>query len=108
MTMTATINEMAAAWADGATIVDVREPDEYAGGHVPGALLMPVSHVPARVAELDQARPVYVICRSGQRSLGISEYLRSRGFDARSVEGGTVAWSDSGRPVVTGERASVA
>ncbi|MFN8108185.1 MAG: rhodanese-like domain-containing protein [Nocardioidaceae bacterium] len=108
MTMTATINEMAAAWADGAAIVDVREPDEYAGGHVPGALLMPVSQVPTRVDDIDKARPVYIICRSGQRSLGISEYLTQLGFDARSVEGGTVAWSDSGRPVVTGERASVA
>lgn len=108
MTMTVTIDETAAAWADGANVVDVREPNEYVEGHVPGALLMPVGQVPARVKELNKARPVYVICRSGQRSLGIAEYLTQAGYDARSVEGGTAAWSDSGRPVVTGQRASVA
>ncbi len=102
MTITASIDELAAAAADGAVVVDVREPGEYVGGHVPGALLMPMGQLPSRVVELDRSRPVYVICASGNRSRAMSDYLSRAGFDARSVDGGTTAWAGSGRPVVSG------
>ena len=61
----ATLSEFAAAHADGAVVVDVREPSEYVGGHVPGAVLMPMGQLPARLSELDRDRPVYVICATG-------------------------------------------
>jgi rhodanese-related sulfurtransferase len=108
MTTTTTIAALAAAQADGAVVVDVREPAEYVGGHVPGALLMPMGQLPSRVAELDRSRPVFVICASGNRSRAMSDYLERAGFDARSVDGGTSAWIQAGHPVVRGARASAA
>ncbi|NUR14886.1 rhodanese-like domain-containing protein [Terrabacter sp. C0L_2] len=106
MTTIATIDELAAATADGAAVVDVREPGEYVGGHVPGAVLMPMGQLPSRVGELDRHRPVYVICASGNRSRAMSDYLARSGFDARSVDGGTAAWAAAGRPVVAGAKPS--
>jgi rhodanese-related sulfurtransferase len=108
MTMTATIPELASARADGATVVDVREAAEYLTGHVPGAVLMPVGQLPSRIGELDHTRPAYVICASGNRSRAMADFLGRVGFQARSVDGGTSAWVQSGRPIVTGPRADAA
>jgi rhodanese-related sulfurtransferase len=92
----------AAAWADGALVVDVRERDEYTAGHVPGARLMPLRTVPARCGELPAGRPVFVVCASGNRSRTAADWMNSRGIDARSVAGGTGAWARAGRPVAAG------
>lgn len=97
-----TVDQLAAARADGSLVVDVREPAEYVTGHVPGALLLPVGEVEARRRELPQSRPVYVICATGNRSRRVTEALRDQGYDARSVRGGTSAWVQGGHPVVTG------
>ncbi|MFD5256387.1 rhodanese-like domain-containing protein [Streptomyces bobili] len=94
----------AAAWSDGGLVVDVREADEYAAGHVPGARLMPLRTVPARCAELPGGRPVYVICASGNRSKSAADWMTACGIDAYSVAGGTGAWARSGRPVAAGSR----
>ena len=102
------LDNFAAAHADGATVIDVREPGEYVGGHVPGAVLVPMGQLPSRTSELDRSRPVYVICASGNRSGAMTDYLRRAGFDAWSVAGGTSAWVRSGRPVVLGTRARAA
>ncbi len=99
------LQAFAAAHADGAFVIDVREPFEYVGGHVPGAQLMPMGQVPQRVAELPTSEPVYVICASGNRSLTVSSWLRSRGVSAYSVAGGTGGWRAQGRPVVRGAHA---
>lgn len=95
------LEEFEAAHRDGATIVDVRESHEYASGHVPGAELIPLGIVPARVQDLPRNRPVYVICASGGRSYQAAEFLQRAGIEARSVAGGTGAWIASGRPVET-------
>jgi rhodanese-related sulfurtransferase len=102
------IEQFAAAHADGASVIDVREPMEYVGGHVPGAVLVPMGQLPSRTTELERSRPVYVICATGNRSGAMTDYLRQVGFDAYSVAGGTSAWLSSGRPVVTGSHASAA
>lgn|SRR5690349_342632 len=102
------LDTFAAAHADGATVIDVREPGEYVGGHVPGAVLVPMGQLPSRTSELDRSRPLYVICASGNRSGAMTDYLRRAGFDAWSVAGGTSAWARSGRPVITGTRPQVA
>jgi rhodanese-related sulfurtransferase len=97
------IERFAAACPSG-TVVDVRERHEYAVGHVGGALLIPTGQLANRVDELDRARPVYVICATGNRSLAMTDLLRTFGFDAWSVAGGTTAWARSGRPVEGGLR----
>jgi rhodanese-related sulfurtransferase len=96
------IDQLDEAVRSGAAIVDVREPGEYVAGHVPGAVLIPMGQLPGRMAELDQNAPVYIVCASGNRSATMTGFLRSAGFDAYSVAGGTSGWARSGRPVVGG------
>ena len=102
------LEAFAAAWADGAVVVDVREPDEYVAGHVPGARLMPLRSVLARCGELPADGPVYVICASGNRSRTATDWLGSRGIDAYSVSGGTLGWARGGRPVAAGAHENAA
>lgn len=102
MTTEATLDQLEAARAAGAQIVDVRESDEYGEGHVPGARLMPLGLVPVLAHELPKDAAVLVVCASGARSAQAVEILRREGVDARSVAGGTNAWIRSGRPVETG------
>jgi rhodanese-related sulfurtransferase len=96
------VDQLAAAGE--AVVVDVREPGEYVQGHVPGAVLVPMGQLPSRMAELDRSAPIYLVCASGGRSKAMTDVLRSHGFDARSVAGGTNAWIQSGRPVEEGTR----
>ncbi len=96
------VDALAELHAAGATIVDVRQPDEYEEAHVPGAILIPLGEVQDRVAEIPADGPVYVICKSGARSMRASEWLVTQDIDATNVAGGTMAWIQSGRPVVTG------
>jgi rhodanese-related sulfurtransferase len=86
------------------TLVDVREPREYAAAHVPGALLVPMGQLTSRLVELDHAKPVFVICATGSRSAAMTDLLRAHGLEAYSVSGGTTAWQRSGRPVDGGVR----
>lgn len=83
-------------------LVDVREPDEYAAGHVPGAVPIPMSQLANRKGEIEKSSPVFVICASGNRSSAMTDLLRGAGFDAVSVAGGTSAWTRSGRPLEGG------
>jgi len=85
-----------------AELIDVREPDEFVAGHVPGARLLPMSEITTRLDELDRDRPLYVICAVGQRSLAVADFLVRSGFEAYSVAGGTYAWVRAGQPVETG------
>jgi rhodanese-related sulfurtransferase len=82
--------------------VDVREPTEFAEAHVPGAVLIPMGQLAGRIAELDKAEPVHLICRSGQRSGVMCELLVAQGFDAVNVTGGTLAWVRAGKPYEQG------
>ncbi|HET8661867.1 MAG TPA: rhodanese-like domain-containing protein [Micromonosporaceae bacterium] len=95
-----------AAHRGGALVIDVREPFEYVTGHVPGAALIPMSQLPARVADLPRTVPVYLICASGNRSLTAAHFLATAGVDAWSVAEGTGGWARAGHPVVRGQRAA--
>lgn len=96
------VTEAEAAGRAGAVLVDVREPDEWAEVHATGARLIPLGEVPERLGEIPTGAAVYVICRSGGRSMRAAEFLRTQGVDARNVAGGTMAWVEAGLPVVTG------
>jgi rhodanese-related sulfurtransferase len=92
-----TVHDLKAALDDASTLViDVREPHEYADGHVPGAAPMPLMSVPQRVAELPTDRPVYVVCAVGARSAQAAAFLATRGVDAVNVDGGTGEWIAAG------------
>jgi rhodanese-related sulfurtransferase len=98
------LNTFAAAHAGGAIVIDVREPDEYVAGHVPGARLVPLARLGQIRAELPHDEPVYVICASGNRSLAAADFLARVGIQAYSVAGGTGAWTRAGKPIVYGTR----
>ena len=104
-----TVDELERALAGGARLVDVREPLEYTSGHVAGAVLVPLSGLPDRVAEVQAVAAggdLYVICKVGGRSLRAAEILAAHGVVATNVAGGTMAWVSSGRPVVSGDQPS--
>jgi rhodanese-related sulfurtransferase len=82
-------------------IVDVREPNEWAAGHLPGAVLIPLAQLAQRARELDPERPVVVVCRSGNRSATATSLLIRSGFrDVKNLAGGTIAWAQGGQRVV--------
>jgi rhodanese-related sulfurtransferase len=105
-TQTIDIHTFVARHSDGAYVIDVREPMEYLGGHVPGAELVPMSRITGYVDRLPKDREVYVICQSGNRSLSMASLLERFGVNAISVDGGTSAWSALGKPLVAGARAA--
>lgn len=88
--------------ADDAVILDVREDDEFAAGHAPGAVHIPLNDVSARVGELpevDGALPV--VCRAGGRSSRAAQWLEGQGYDVINVEGGMQAWAAAGKPLAS-------
>ena len=101
------VTELSAALARGeATLVDVREYPEWAGGRIAGARLIPLGEVARRAREIDREKPVYVVCRSGRRSAEACVILRSLGFEeVRNVGGGMMAWEAAGLSVERDERA---
>lgn len=85
---------------DDVLVLDVREPSEYAAGHIPGVTLIPMGQVPNRLSEIPEDKTVIVTCRSGNRSGQIAEYLRQQGYeDVHNMKGGILAWQDAGLPV---------
>jgi len=94
------VQQLHEAAKSGALVLDVREPFEYAEGHVEGSLLVPLATVAARAGEFAKDEPVYVFCRSGNRSLQAAQTLVAAGFsDVRNVEGGILAWTAARLPV---------
>jgi rhodanese-related sulfurtransferase len=100
------VDQLADRVAAGGRLIDVREPDEYTGGHVPGALSVPLATVPDHLDVFRGDEPVAVICQSGGRSRRAVEHLAEHGIEAANVEGGTAAWIASGRATVAGDRPS--
>lgn len=81
-------------------MLDVREPDEWAAGHAPGAVHLPMSELTGRIDEIPDHEPLYVVCRSGGRSARVVAYLAQQGYPAVNVEGGMQSWAALGRAVV--------
>ncbi|HUO99570.1 MAG TPA: rhodanese-like domain-containing protein [Rhizomicrobium sp.] len=75
-------------------IVDVRRPEEYAAGHIDGAVLMPLDNLPATYAQLPHDVRLVVYCRSGHRSAQAVSFLLAHGYGrAVSLAGGYLAWA---------------
>ncbi len=87
------VNDLAAeVEARTLNLIDVREADEFAEGHLPGAINLPLSDFLERYEELDKDKPYYIICRSGARSAQACAFLEEEGYDVTNVAGGTSAW----------------
>lgn len=94
--------EAAPEWltARQAVVVDVREPDEYAAGHLPGAVSIPQAELALHLDELPRDRDLLVVCAAGSRSLRAAQFLKHRGFArVTNLVGGTNAWRESGLAV---------
>lgn len=78
------------------TIVDVRRPDEFAQGHIAGAILMPLDGLPQTFSKLPKTGKLIVYCRSGHRSGQAVQFLQQHGYkNAVSMNGGFIAWSQN-------------
>ncbi|MFF9073539.1 rhodanese-like domain-containing protein [Streptomyces sp. NPDC014735] len=94
------------------TVIDVRTPGEYASGHLPGSLNIPLDQIRRALPEIRRATErgdVLVVCASGARSEGACELLAEQGIPAATLSGGTGAWAAAGhdlqRPVACDTRA---
>jgi rhodanese-related sulfurtransferase len=86
---------------EDAFVLDVREDYEFEAGHVPGAKHIPLAELPDRFEELDPDEDVYVICRTGGRSAQASLWLTAQGYTAINVAGGSGAWIDADKKIVS-------
>jgi rhodanese-related sulfurtransferase len=103
MAATITVADAAVLRDDGAVIIDVREPGEWAAGHIPGAILIPLGELPSRLGDVPPNRPIVVVCRSGNRSAQGRDILLGAGFPAvTSLAGGMTDWVNAGMPIETG------
>lgn len=85
-------------------VIDVREFSEFNSERIADAQLMPLSNFEKHAAEIDHTKPVYLMCRSGNRAKQAAEKLIHKGFtDIHVIEGGMAAWSVANLPVVKGE-----
>lgn len=94
--------ELAEAHAQGATVLDIREIDEFVLGHLDGALFLPMSELRSRITEVPGGERIFVVCASGNRSATVTDFLVSQGFDAVNVVGGMNAWERQGFAVQRG------
>ncbi|MDQ4037290.1 MAG: rhodanese-like domain-containing protein [Actinomycetota bacterium] len=91
----------ASALPADAVLLDVREPDEWAAGHIESAVHIPIGQLTRRLGEIPAGNPLFVICRSGSRSARVAEFLRAQGTMAVNVAGGMQDWAASGKPMVS-------
>jgi rhodanese-related sulfurtransferase len=93
-----------AASAGEVLLLDVREHDEWAYGHAPDAVHVPMGAL--RQDTVPRDRPVLALCRVGGRSAAVATALAGLGYDVRNVVGGMLAWSAAGLPVVRDDGAA--
>jgi rhodanese-related sulfurtransferase len=85
----------------GVYLLDVREDDEWAAGHAPDAVHIPVGALSERAGEIPQDREIYVICRSGARSAYAAQALAGGGWKTINVSDGMTGWAVADRPMVS-------
>lgn len=97
------INEMLGTGGE-CQVIDVREFSEFNSERIADAQLMPLSNFEKHADEIDHSKPVYLMCRSGNRAKQAAERLTKKGFsDIHVIEGGMLAWTQANLPVVKGE-----
>ncbi len=86
-----------------AVLLDVREDDEWAAGHIAGAMHVPMMRVPQQLqfdaGPLTPDAPIVVVCKVGARSAQVTAWLRQQGYAATNLTGGMLAWAAAGRPL---------
>ncbi|NWL89885.1 MULTISPECIES: rhodanese-like domain-containing protein [unclassified Paenibacillus] len=74
-------------------VIDVREPEEYIAGHIPGIPLIPMNEIPDYIGDFDMDREYVFVCRSGGRSYQVARYFQQNGFDkVHNYSGGMLEW----------------
>jgi rhodanese-related sulfurtransferase len=97
------VNEMLGLGGE-CQVIDVREFSEFNSERIADAQFMPLSNFEKHAGEIDHSKPVYLMCRSGNRAKQAAEKLMKRGFtDVHVVEGGMAAWASADLPVIKGE-----
>jgi len=80
--------------------IDVRSPGEFAAGHIPGAINIPMEQIEARLDDLAPNLPIVLVCQAGKRARMVAGLLEPCRSDITVLEGGISAWTASGRPLV--------
>ena len=83
-----------------AQLIDVRSPSEFAAGHLPGAVNIPMEQIESRLADLSSTTPIVLICQMGKRARMTAGLLEPCQLQLSILEGGTSAWMQAGFPVV--------
>jgi rhodanese-related sulfurtransferase len=86
---------------DDACFLDVRQDDEWAAGHIPGAIHLPMHQLLDRLHEVPSDQHVVAVCRVGARSAQVTAYLAQQRISVRNLSGGMAAWAEAGRPMVS-------
>jgi len=98
------VSEAYAFYANGAFVLDVREPDEWREGHIPRATLIPLGDIENSYKTLPASEPIIIVCRSGNRSAQARDILKRLGFtQVTSMAGGMKSWIAAGYDVATGD-----
>ena len=84
-------------------VMDVRQPDEYRGGHIPGSRLIPLNELAQRLKDVPQDKTILCVCRSGSRSGMAVRQLNAAGYNAINLQGGMMRWQSAGYPVKRGK-----
>jgi rhodanese-related sulfurtransferase len=97
---TVSIDQVPHPLPEGLTVLDVREPIEWAHGHIEGALHIPLGTLPARLDELPAGQTL-VVCKVGGRSAQAVMWLQQQGHEVVNLDGGMLDWEAAGRPMVS-------
>jgi rhodanese-related sulfurtransferase len=100
LSATITVSELRNSRSGKWQLVDVRSAAEFAAGHVPGAVNIPMEEIESRLDDLERGRPIVLICQSGKRARIAAGLLEPCQLETVVLEGGTKAWMDAGFAVV--------
>lgn len=98
-----TIDQLPDPLPPALTVLDVREPAEWAHGRIDGALHIPLMDLVERVGELPTEAQILVVCKVGGRSAQATGFLVQSGIEAINLDGGLLEWAAAGRPMVADE-----